>query len=54
MSQFDLPIAKKKKKVETMEALQNRRFYGKMKCLPPFGQPISVRRGGLCAKNIWD
>jgi len=26
------PIAKKK--VETMEAPQNRRFYGKMECLP--------------------
>jgi hypothetical protein len=32
MSQFDWPIAKKK--VEIMEALQNRRFYGKMECLP--------------------
>jgi hypothetical protein len=30
MSQFDWPIAKKK--VETMEAPQNKRFYGKMKC----------------------
>jgi hypothetical protein len=32
MSQFDWFIAKKKKKVETMEAPQNRRFYGKMEC----------------------
>jgi len=31
MSQFDWPIAKK---VETMEAPQNRRFHGKMECLP--------------------
>jgi len=37
MSEFDWPIAKKK--VETMEASQNRRFYGKMKCRP-FGPPI--------------
>jgi hypothetical protein len=38
MSQFDWPITKKKKKkqkkVETMEAPQNRKFYGKMECLP--------------------
>ncbi len=33
MSQFDWPIAKKKK-VETMDALQNKRFYGKLECLP--------------------
>jgi len=32
MSQFDWPIAKKK--VETMEASQNKRFYGKMECFP--------------------
>jgi hypothetical protein len=32
MSQFDWLIAKKK--VETMKAFQNRRFYGKMECLP--------------------
>jgi hypothetical protein len=31
LSQFDWPIAKKK--VETMEVPQNRRFYGKMECL---------------------
>jgi hypothetical protein len=31
MSQFDWSIVKK---VETMEAPQNRRFYGKMECLP--------------------
>jgi hypothetical protein len=30
MIQFDWPITKK---VETMEAPSNRRFYGKMKCL---------------------
>jgi hypothetical protein len=32
MSQFDWPITKKK--VEAMEAPQNKRFYGKIKCLP--------------------
>jgi hypothetical protein len=31
MSQFDWPIAKKK--IETMEAPQNRRFNGKLECL---------------------
>jgi hypothetical protein len=31
MSQFDWPLTKKK--VETMEAPQNRSFYGKMECL---------------------
>jgi hypothetical protein len=34
-----------------MEALQNRSFYGKMKCLS-FGPAIQVRRGGLCAKHM--
>jgi hypothetical protein len=34
MSQFDWPITKKK--VETMEAPQNRRFYGKMAILEQF------------------
>jgi hypothetical protein len=33
MSQVDWPIATKKI-VETMKAPQNRRFYGKMECLP--------------------
>jgi len=33
MSQFDWPITKKTKKVETMEAPQNKFFYGKIKCL---------------------
>jgi hypothetical protein len=32
MSQFDWPITKKI--VETMEVSQNRRFYGKIGCLP--------------------
>jgi hypothetical protein len=36
MSQFDWSIAKK---VETMEAPQNRRFYGKIDAFP-FGPPI--------------
>jgi len=31
MNQFDWPIAKK---IEIMEAPQNRRFYGKMDCFP--------------------
>ncbi len=30
MNQFDWPITQK---IETMEAPQNRRFYGKMECL---------------------
>jgi hypothetical protein len=34
MSQFDWPITKKKEKVETMEAPQDRRFYEKMEWLP--------------------
>ncbi len=38
MSQFDWPITKnnnnKKIKIETMEAPQIRRFYGKIECLP--------------------
>jgi hypothetical protein len=36
------------KKVETMEAPQNRRLCGKMECLPT----IYVRRGGLWAKHM--
>jgi hypothetical protein len=35
--EFDWPITKRK--VETMEAPQNRRSYGKMECLP-FGPHI--------------
>jgi hypothetical protein len=31
MSHFDWPVVEKK--VETIEAPQNKRFYGKMKCL---------------------
>jgi hypothetical protein len=31
MNQFNWPITKK---LETMEAPHNRRFYGKMECLP--------------------
>jgi hypothetical protein len=46
MSQFDWPIVKKN--VETMEAPQNRRFYGKMECL--FLWPAYI--GGLWAKHM--
>jgi len=38
------------KKVETMEAPQNRRFHGKMEYLP-FGPPIQLRSGGLWANH---
>jgi hypothetical protein len=41
MSQFNWPIAKKKK------ASRNKRFYGKMECLS-----LLVKRGGLWAKHI--
>jgi len=34
-----------------MEAPQNRRFYGKMECLP-FGPPIWVKRGEVWAKHM--
>jgi hypothetical protein len=34
MSQFDWPIAKKKR-LKLWRLPQNRRFYGKMECLPP-------------------
>jgi hypothetical protein len=40
------------KKVETMEAPRNRRFYGKMDCLSLFGPIIQVRKGGLWAKHM--
>jgi hypothetical protein len=37
-----------KEKLEIMEGSQNRRFYGKLKCLPLW----PVRRGGLWAKHM--
>jgi hypothetical protein len=57
MSQFDWPITtkknqKKKKKVETMEAYQNRRFYGKMKCLPLWPTYIG-EKGRTLGKTYW-
>jgi len=53
MSQFDWPIAKKKK-VETMEAPQTRSFYGKMEeCLPLW--PTSLgEKGRTFGQNIWE
>jgi len=50
MSQFDWPIAKK---IETMEALQNRRFYGKMECIVLWPSYV-VEKGEAFGQNIWD
>jgi hypothetical protein len=44
-------IGPSQKKVETMEPPQNRRFYGKMECLP-FDPPIWVRKGEVWAKHM--
>ncbi len=59
MSQFDWPITQKK--VGTMEAPQNRRFYGKMECLPPFGPTYIGQKGrtlgkrnGIKARWYWE
>jgi hypothetical protein len=43
MSQFDWPIAKK---IETMDAPQNKGFYGKMECLPVQHTYIKNTPGG--------
>jgi hypothetical protein len=51
ISQFNWSIAKIKIKIETMEAPQNRRFYGKMECHPLWPTYIYLRRGGLWAKH---
>jgi len=50
MSQFDWPI--RKKKVETMEAPQSRRFYEKMECLPFSPTYIGEKRRTL-GKTCW-
>jgi hypothetical protein len=49
MSQFDWPIPKIKLKLWRLP--QNRRFYGKMECLPPWPTYME-RRGGLWAKHL--
>jgi len=56
MSQFDWPIAKK---IETMEAPQNRRFYRNMKCSrlwPSYivekGRPLG-KTYGIKARSSW-
>jgi hypothetical protein len=50
MSQFDWPIAKK---LETMEAPQNRSFYGKMECFPLWPMYIG-EKGRTFGQNIRD
>ncbi len=47
MSQFDWPIAKKKR-LKLWRLPQNRRFYGKMECLPPLAHLNRWGGGGLC------
>jgi hypothetical protein len=49
MSQFDWPIPKKKLKLWRLP--QNRRFYGKMECLPLWPTYIG-ERGGFWAKHL--
>jgi hypothetical protein len=41
-----------RKKVETMEAPQNRRFYGKMKCLPIWPTYIDEKGEDFWAKHM--
>jgi hypothetical protein len=57
MSQFDWPIAKK---IETTEAPQIRRFYGKMECLPLWPTYIGEKGrtlgkiNGIKARCYWE
>jgi len=53
MSQFDWPIAKK---IETMEARQNRRFYGKMVFLPLWPTYIGEKgkTHGIKVRSYWE
>jgi hypothetical protein len=50
MSQLDWPITKK---LETMEAPQNRRFYGMRECLPLWPTYIG-EKGEDFGQKIWD
>jgi hypothetical protein len=50
-------LAHRKKKVETMEAPRNRKFYGKMECLPLWPTYIGEKRRtltyGIKMKCYW-
>jgi len=49
-NQIDWPITKE---TETMEAPKNRRFYGKIECLPPLAH-LYRWEGEDFGQNIWD
>jgi hypothetical protein len=51
MSQFDWPIAKK---VETMKAPQNKRFYGKMECIPLWPTYVGDKTYEIKARCYWE